>query len=86
MFLRDSLPTQRQVSNANTYRRSGTWGIANFTLAEIKQAMKQMKLGKAFDTERICAEMLTVDCLALHNIILEVFNDILNAGDDVPEA
>jgi len=43
-----------------------------------------MKRGKAADTLGISAAMLMVDCPALLDIILEVFNDVLRPAGEVP--
>ena len=49
----------------------------------LAKALKQMKARKAHNAG-ICAEMVTVDCPVLHEIILEVFNDVIKAGQEPP--
>ena len=43
-----------------------------------------MKARKAHNAAGICAEMLTVDCPLLHEINVEVFNEVLKARQDPP--
>ena len=74
----------RTGNGADVYRSSGVNTIPAFTLEELHVALKQMRRGKAADTSGISAEMLVMDCPALLDIILEVFNDVLRPAGEVP--
>jgi len=51
--------------------------IPPITIEELRTALKRMKKGKAKDKAGIVAEMLQADCLELHNLIVDLFTDVL---------
>jgi hypothetical protein len=83
-FYEDLYRSRGCVPHAARYRTSSNITIDRFTLAELHTALKQMKPGKAADAQGICAEMISVDCPVLHDLILEVFNDVLRPGGEPP--
>ena len=83
-FYEDSYKLHSHTRSDDTYRVSGTKATPPFTQAELASALKQTKAGKAHDASGICAEMVTIDCPELCKLIVEVFNDVLKAGQSPP--
>ena len=54
--------------------------IPAFTMEELARALKQMKAGKARDEAGVVAEMIKLDCPILHEMILDVFNEVRRSG------
>ena len=55
-----------------------------FTISELDDAVKLLQTGKARDKNGIAAEMIKVDCPELRDMMLEVFNDILQPEASPP--
>jgi hypothetical protein len=83
-FYEDLYRSRGCVSHSDRYRVSSNIAIDPFSLDELHEALKQMKPDKAADAQGICAEMISVDCPVLHDLILEVFNDVLKPGSEPP--
>jgi len=60
-------------------------GIPPFSMSELDNALSRMKAGKARDERGIAAEMIKLECHELRELILEVFNDILQPGGKPPK-
>ena len=56
------------------------------SIDELVQALRKMKTGKATYASGITAEMLKKGGCALHDAILDLFNDVLALGTSPPEA
>ena len=67
-----------------TYTPTNDVCIPMFSLDELTRALKQMKLGKVHDTSGIAVEMINISCPLLHEMILELFNDVLRPDAQPP--
>ena len=83
-FYEDLYKSTCSGRSEQTYDSSDSGSIEPFTLDELTQALKTMRSGRARDASGIVAEMLKLECPGLHEIILELFNDILQPGVQPP--
>ena len=70
-FYEDLYRSRSNTRSADTYKLYADKAIFPFTRSELRSALKQMKAGKAKDAAGICAEMVTVDCHLVHEMIME---------------
>ena len=59
--------------------------IVDFSLDELKVALKSLKSGKSADENRICAEMLKYGGEKLCMVMLEQFNRIIKPSSSIPK-
>ena len=83
-FYEELYKSRSTVRQSDRYQSSSTHAIAPFTMDELCTALKQMKPGKASDAKGVCAEMFSVDCPILHELVLEIFNDVVKPGAQPP--
>ena len=83
-FYEELYASRRADRRAESYAATGEGKIPAFTIDELRIAIKQMRLGRARDMSGIIAEMIKIDCFLLHEMILDLFNDVLMPGAQPP--